>query len=183
MDDLVAMLRELNPLLGHGGGKTVNEAADAIERLSAERDKLKHDLKMAFSEDDKLIVMKQMQTEINAYKERIAELEKDKADFHMQYRMKCDEETKRLELRIALLESGQPCEVRGEMWQLVRVEASENELVAIGETMALQDGADPHQLIWQGNPPEPYGEILHTYFSKAREIRAAMLAADKATPR
>ena len=113
MDDLVAMLRELNPLLGHGGGKTVNEAADAIERLSAERDKLKHDLKMAFSEDDKLIVMKQMQTEINAYKERIAELEKDKADFHMQYRMKCDEETKRLELRIAALESGQPCEVGG----------------------------------------------------------------------
>ena len=144
MDDLVAMLRELNPLLGHGGGKTVNEAADAIERLSAERDKLKHDLKMAFSEDDKLIVMKQMQTEINAYKERIAELEKDKADFHMQYRMKCDEETKRLELRIALLESGQPCEVRGEMWQLVPVKLSES-LIEAGSVLRLKRLRCPDQ--------------------------------------
>lgn len=45
MDDLVAMLRELNPLLGHGGGKTVNEAADAIERQASEMAAMALDLK------------------------------------------------------------------------------------------------------------------------------------------
>ena len=61
---------------------------------------------------------------------RIAELEKEKSDFHMQYRMKCDEETKRLELRIAALESGQPVEVRGEQWQLVPVNPGEKMIIA-----------------------------------------------------
>ena len=70
------------------------------------------------------IALEDLERELTTAQARIAELEKDKADFHMQYRMKCDEETKRLELRIALLESGQPCEVRGEMWQLVPVEPS-----------------------------------------------------------
>jgi len=82
----------------------------------------------------------------------IERLSAEKADFHMAYRIKCDEETKRLEARIAALEaertetievirsvnskcaaleaenkallSGQPTEVNGEKWQLVPVSPS-----------------------------------------------------------
>lgn len=36
---------------------------------------------------------------------RIAELEKERDDFHMQYRVKCDEETKAQAVRIAKLEA------------------------------------------------------------------------------
>jgi hypothetical protein len=40
----------------------------------------------------------------------------------------------------------------------------------IAMLLAEQDGQDPHQLIWEGNPPEPYGEVWCKYEFKARQI-------------
>jgi hypothetical protein len=36
--------------------------------------------------------------------------------------------------------------------------------------LAEQAGDDPHQLIWEGNPPEPWGEVWIKYESQARAI-------------
>lgn len=82
---------------------------------------------------------------------RVKELESEKTNFHMQYRIKCDEETKQLHTRIAALEaenkallSGQPCEVRGEMWQLVPVKLSES-LIEAGSVLRLKRLRCPDQ--------------------------------------
>lgn len=40
----------------------------------------------------------------------------------------------------------------------------------IAMLLAEQDGQDPHHLIWEGNPPEPYGEVWCKYEFKARQI-------------
>lgn len=39
---------------------------------------------------------------LEAAEKRIAELEAERENFHMEYRMKCDEETKRLERKLAV---------------------------------------------------------------------------------
>ena len=37
--------------------------------------------------------------------------------------------------------------------------------------LAEQDGcSDPHQLIWEGNPPEPWGEVWCKYAGQATEL-------------
>jgi hypothetical protein len=44
--------------------------------------------------------------------------------------------------------------------------------------LAEKDGHDPHALIWEGSPPEPWGEVWNRYEPEAR----AMLAAAPAAP-
>lgn len=47
--------------------------------------------------------------------------------------------------------------------------------------MALHDGNDdPHYLIWEGSPPEPWGEVWNTYEDDARAALTAVLAAHDA---
>ena len=38
--------------------------------------------------------------------------------------------------------------------------------------LAEFEGDDPHQLIWEGNPPEPWGEVWNRYEVEARAIIA-----------
>lgn len=46
--------------------------------------------------------------------------------------------------------------------------------------MATQDGHDdPHRMIWQGSPPEPWGEVWNRYEYDARAALTAALAAQK----
>lgn len=132
-DDLVKRLRENHCPDNYGCNALpkcacadLDDAADAIEHLSAENAALKHEkTKMqepVKSPQDVLVYIAAsamglenwQREELKAAAAHIVELEKEKANFHMQYRMKCDEETKRLELRIAALESGQPVEHGGE---------------------------------------------------------------------
>lgn len=43
--------------------------------------------------------------------------------------------------------------------------------------MAERDGHDdPHHLIWEGNPPEPWGEVWNRYVGDARSALTAALA-------
>lgn len=51
---------------------------------------------------------------------RIAELERERDDFHMQYRVKCDEETKAQAVRIAELDAA--LKVAGEALETIRRE-------------------------------------------------------------
>ena len=48
--------------------------------------------------------------------------------------------------------------------------------------IAEYEGNDPHQLIWKGNPPEPWGEIWNRYEVEARAI-IAFLRDTPAAPR
>ncbi|UGQ44935.1 hypothetical protein [Massilia endophytica] len=36
--------------------------------------------------------------------------------------------------------------------------------------LAEEEGADPHQLIWEGNPPEPWGEVWQRYAGEAKRM-------------
>lgn len=55
------------------------------------------------------------------------------------------------------------------------------ELVSVvAYVLAEEDGLseeEMHELVWQGNPPEPYGEKIHTYYDKAGKILDAIDAA------
>lgn len=39
--------------------------------------------------------------------------------------------------------------------------------VAVARAICVADGADPDEVIWQGNPPEPYGDVLGEYLGHA----------------
>jgi len=65
------------------------------------------------------------------------------------------------------------------MCQLPQIATSETQTrlqdnVTVLERVAIKlaevDHGEPHQLIWQGNPPEPYGEVWTQYTSQARDI-------------
>lgn len=49
--------------------------------------------------------------------------------------------------------------------------------VAIARAICVADGADPDQVIWQGNPPEPYGDVLGEYLGQADAAIAVINAA------
>lgn len=40
--------------------------------------------------------------------------------------------------------------------------------------LAIDEGADPHHLIWEGNPPEPWGEVWQRYIPQARRLLECM---------
>lgn len=59
---------------------------------------------------------------------------------------------------------------------------NERAVNAVSWTLCLQDGCDEdsaRNLIWQGQPPEPYGEVWQTYEAKAREVLKAAIDAAK----
>ena len=68
-----------------------------------------------------------------------------------------------------------------EGWKLVPIEPTESALATIAMALCEADGGDPHTLIWQGQPPEPYGEVWCEYLGEARVAYAAIAAAPQPT--
>lgn len=55
---------------------------------------------------------------------------------------------------------------------------NEEMVFRLAEWMAKKDGHDdPHHLIWEGSPPEPWGEVWNRYEDDARSALTAALAA------
>jgi len=46
----------------------------------------------------------------------------------------------------------------------------------VARAICIADGAEPDQVIWQGNPPEPYGNVLGEYLKHADAAIAALRA-------
>lgn len=56
-------------------------------------------------------------------------------------------------------------------------EVGEDAVFRMAAWMAREEGHDdPHHLIWEGNPPEPWGEVWNRYEGKARAALTAALA-------
>lgn len=66
--------------------------------------------------------------------------------------------------------------------KMVPREPTDNEIDAVAFHLCEADGADPHQLIWEGNPPEPWGEVWQRYTEPARAICRTMISAAPPVP-
>jgi hypothetical protein len=45
---------------------------------------------------------------------------------------------------------------------------------ALAFALAEAAGEDPHHLLWEGQPPEPWGEVWQRYLSQARAVIAGL---------
>lgn len=61
---------------------------------------------------------------------------------------------------------------------------TEDAIAKAAMALAQADGDDPHELIWEGNPPEPWGEVWNKYEGTARTALLAVwpIAAEQAQP-
>ena len=56
----------------------------------------------------------------------------------------------------------------------------ENAVFRMACWLAERDGCDDvHHLIWEGSPPEPWGEVWHKYEDDARQALKAAILAEK----
>lgn len=120
-DDLVKRLRrDVQWIPGKHYAKQLeeimDEAADAIERLSAENAALKQE------RDNAIYLAHQREQMFEQRKELVRDMQG--------VAQKTEVQNENLRSRIAELESGQRVEVRGEMWQLVQVNPSEKMIIA-----------------------------------------------------
>jgi hypothetical protein len=55
----------------------------------------------------------------------------------------------------------------------------ENMVQAVAWAIAEADGCEPEQLIWEGNPPEPWGIVANKYEKHARAALSAVASRDR----